>query len=253
MTDTPTTAGPSGFRRYLKPGWIALGLVVFLMVAGCITGLALYGTQQSVLSEGNQQEKTLNAAYTETENFLSDCLITTKQKAQTATAFSDKLNDILSNAIRGRYDTSPNSGTPSGTLLFKALQEAYPDLSSVERVFQEVMHEISNCRTNVRDKQSTLSDKVRGFDSWRTGSWKVRTFGKEFPNQELIAQIGPTDLKYGLEALNAMRFVMSDADAAQARKTGVIPNQDLYGNGGKTPSPQPSGPAGSPSPTNSPR
>jgi hypothetical protein len=82
-----------------------------------------------------------------------------------------------------------------------------------------------------------LLDMLRDYDSWRTGSFTVRTFGGDRPSDNLVAQIGSDRSHKGQAALDQMYTIVLVKDAKDAYKTGEVTPEDPFGsNGGQTPS-----------------
>lgn len=200
MSDSNSDSKARALSSIIPKGmikWIVIGVVALLLI---IMGIALYSTSQSVISEGNKREATLSAQYANGANVLSNCVVQTKQSAGLAVAQSAQLDKILTDAVGGRYD---NGGTAvdSGKL-FSAIQEAYPDLSGLDKTFQLVLATINGCRDDFKNQQTVVLSSVSDFKAWRTGSWKVRTLGGDkFPDENLSIDIlgikatGPAALK----------------------------------------------------------
>lgn len=199
-------------------GAIGAGLVVLFLIIG-------FMIHQSVISSGNKQESTLSGDYADGANYLSNCVIKTKQAANVAIAQTDALDKILSDAVAGRYGTG---ATFDGGAMISAIVEAYPDTSGISKSFQDAMAIITGCQDDFRKMQSKILDDVRSFRSWKTGSWTVRTFGGGgFPNDNLYISVGDLDLT-GQEALNKMSKPIVETSVLQDYADGTTDTENPF-------------------------
>lgn len=110
----------SWFKRHLVP-LIVTGIAVVVIL---IIVIGLVGTSISVANNGNQQEAGLNTQYLNNQNYLSDCIVKINETAGVATAQANRVQDALTEVIKGRYDNmSANAGQ-----MFSAVVEDYPDM-----------------------------------------------------------------------------------------------------------------------------
>lgn len=209
-------------------------LNIKLVAASCVAALTLgvggcaVSTNISVTNDGNQKEAELSAVFSDAQNYLSDCVIRSAQAADVATANSRSVAGILEGTIKAR---GPQEEKTSQGALFSALQEQYPDTGKVSEVYQNVMVIVSGCRTDFRDKQTAVLARVSDYNKWRNGSWSVRTFGSEFPSENLVATVG--DKEYtGAAALKKMRRVVQSENSLNSYETGVITDTSLFNTGG---------------------
>lgn len=202
-------------------GLVAGGAIVALIV---VLIFAVF-IPQSVTSEGNQMEAKLGATYANGANYLSACVVKTEQSVGLVNANTDALDKILKDAIAGRYDTESQAGSAK---LFSAIVEAYPNLSGLDATFQNVLATINGCRDDYKNMQSVVLDNVREFNAWRTGSWRVRTFGgSDFPNDNLIINLPGLHLT-GSAALAKMSAPIVDAGTSGAYDTGLLTGGDPF-------------------------
>jgi len=90
--------------------------------------------------------------------------------------------------------------------------------------FQNVLSVVNGCRTDYRAKQSQLLDMLGSFDSWRTGSLKVRLLGGQFPNGNLIARVGDNRFK-GKDAEDKMwKIILTGTALSEYNKGTLDPN-----------------------------
>ena len=198
----------------------AIGAVLLL-------GLLYFVISNSVTNDGNKKQQDLITYYNDTTNILSDCLVKTKQSVGATKAQTDALDKVITDAVKGRY-TGNTSAQPGGGSLFSAITEAYPDTSGLSKSFQDVMIIINGCRTDFRDSQAILQRGVTQFNQWRTGSFKVRTFGgKKYPNEDLEITVAGKPVT-GKAALSQMRTLVVVEDAQSGRDTGKIDNTDPF-------------------------
>lgn len=198
----------------------AVGVVLLL-------GLFYFVISNNVTNDGNKKQQDLITYYNNTTNILSDCLVKTKQSVGATKSQTDALNKVITDAVKGRY-TGNTTAQPGGGSLFSAIQEAYPDTSGLSKSFQDVMIIINGCRTDFRDSQAILQDKVTLFNQWRTGSFTVRNFGgKKYPNEDLEITVAGKPVT-GKAAIKQMRTLVVVEDAQSGRDTGKIDNTDPF-------------------------
>ena len=192
-----------------------------------LLGLLYFVISNSVTNDGNKKQQDLITYYNDTTNILSDCLVKTKQSVGATKAQTDALDKVITDAVKGRYSGN-TSAKPGGGSLFSAIAEAYPDTSGLSKSFQDVMIIINGCRTDFRDSQAILQRGVTQFNQWRTGSFKVRTFGgKKYPNEDLEITVASKSVT-GKAALKQMRTLVVVEDAQSGRDTGKIDNTDPF-------------------------
>jgi hypothetical protein len=186
---------------------------------------------QGVTSEGNKQESTLNAVYTDGANYLSNCVVKTEQAANVASANAAAFDKVIKDAVAGTVGASHvDLNTQAGrSALLPILVQAYPDMKGQTDLFNKVVTVIVGCQDDYRNKQSVVLDNVRIFNSWRTGSWKVRTFGgSSFPNNNLRVTIPGVPVVSGQAALDKMSAPLVEASTSGAYNSGVITPQNPF-------------------------
>lgn len=214
--------------------WIKKNAIL-VVIAGIVLvlGLSWYITKQSVISAGNSKEATLSASYADGANYLSNCVVKTHQAANVAEANADAFDKVIKDAIAGSGGAEHvDLGTTAGRNAFlPILVQAYPDLKGQTDLFDKVVNVIVGCQDDFRNKQSVVQDQVRAFNTWRTGSWKVRTFGGgSFPNDNLVVDIPGVDSVTGQAALKKIRQPIVDAVTSDTYQTGQQSNDDPFGN-----------------------
>jgi hypothetical protein len=219
MPDKPTNT-----RKWLLIGGAIVGFIALILAILTPTVFI----PQSVLSEGNTLEQGVSAAYNDGALTLSNCVNKTFQAANLANAQSDALADVFRAAVGGRYNQPGSPQVDSGKL-FSAIQEAYPDLTGLNQTFNNVLAVITGCQDDYATKQRVVQDKVRDFNSWLTGSWRVRTFGGGLPNNNLKASIPGAPTLYGQAALDKMSQPIVDASVGSAYNTGQTQQTNPFG------------------------
>lgn len=195
---------------------------ISLGVIAVVTAFVLFLVNNSVTNTGNVKEAGLNAQYLDNQNELSACTTKIRETANIAGAQADKFEEVMVEVIKGRYEG--REGNP-GTM-FSAIVEQYPDLASLSSAYERVHNVVVGCRSDYKNIQTKLLDMLQKYDSWRTGSFTVRTFGGEYPSNNLVAQIGTDRTRKGQVALDQMYTIVVTKDTVDAYKTGeLVPEQ----------------------------
>jgi hypothetical protein len=216
-------------RRRSPLFWI--GTIGGVVVAALLALTFFVIIPNNVLSEGNKLESGLSASYVDGANYLSNCVIKTEQAANVAQANADAFDKVIRDAIAGtgaaaHVDTTTTAGRNQ---LLPILVQAYPDLAGQTALFERVMTTINGCRDDYRNKQTAVLSQVQTFDTWRTGSWTVRTFGSDFPNENLHINLPGLTLT-GQAALDKMRAPIVDATTSSSYQTGETPTDGPFNN-----------------------
>jgi len=197
------------------------GLIITLaVIAGLIFGgFGLYGYVNSTRSEGIKLETSLSAQYLDNQNELSSFKASFYEQIGVANLKSDKLDQIIEDAVKGRYEGKMQPGT--GGSMFSAITEAYPDLKGQLDLYDRIVDFVRAGREAYKQKQSKLIDMLRAYDLWRQdGLVKSFFLGKFFPSDALKARIG-ANVKSGPQALEQMYIIVLTSDTKQAFETGV--------------------------------
>lgn len=200
-------------HRGLVIGAGVLVIVVLIFVIWPLTALS------STKSQGVDKETQLTAQYQDNQNTLSAYIAGFYEQTGVAKVKADKLNAILLDAVKGRYDGKLAPGT--GGAFFSAITEAYPDLSGLN-IYDKIVDYVQAGRANYKNVQTALLDQIRGYDNWRKGGlihpmW-VRFAG--FPSSNLEAKVGDTTVT-GSEALRKMKQLVLVGQATAAYQTGT--------------------------------
>lgn len=205
----------NALTKNMKIG-IAAGVAIVVVLIFIVWPLeALSSTK----SQGVDKETQLSALYRDNQNTLSAYVAGFYEQTGIAKTKSDKLDQILSDAIKGRYDGKMAPGT--GGAFFSAITEAYPDLSALN-IYDKIVDYVSAGRAGFKNKQSELLDRVRDYDNWRNKGlfhpmW-VSFAG--FPSSNLEARVGDTTVT-GQAALEKIKQIVLLGQASQAFQTGT--------------------------------
>ena len=197
------------------------GLLITLgVVAAIVVGLfSFYGYVNSMRNDGIRMETALSAQYLDNQNELSSFKSSFYEQVGVANLKSDKLDQIISDAVKGRYDGKMEPGT--GGAMFSAITEAYPDLKGQLDLYDRIVDFVRAGREAYKSKQSKLIDMLRVYDYWRQeGLIKSMFLGNFFPSQALNARIGTT-VSRGQAALDQMYIIVLTSDAKKAYETGT--------------------------------
>lgn len=222
MSDNPQD-NPSGFK-FTPP------LIIGLVVAGAVVLILLITLvfiPQPIISQGKQLESGMSANYADGANYLSNCVVKTKRAAQVTTAQTAAVDKVLKDAVSGRYGSG---NTMDKAKLFSSIVENYPEaaVATLNKTFQDMLAIVTGCQDDFRNKQSTILDGVRQFNSWRTGSWSVRTFGgSNFPDTDLYITLPGINLT-GRAAMVKMSTPIVDGDTVGAYQNGVQDTTDPF-------------------------
>lgn len=204
------------FLEMLKKYWmliVAAGVLIAIL-ASC------YGFVNNTRNEGIAHERQLGAQYLDNQNWLSAYISGFYEKVGLVNAQSDAFDQIILNAVMGRYD---DSGFSADGAFFAAVAEAYPDLSSLMASWNSIQDYITAGREGYRNQQSKLLDMLRVYDTWRdTGfmkSFVIRLLG--FPSNRLEARVG-NDVFTGELAREKMYQIVLTSQAIEAYESGTM-------------------------------
>jgi hypothetical protein len=195
---------------------IIVGAILGALVLGAI---GIYGYANSLQMEGVARETELNAQYLDNQNELSTYISKFYETVGIANLKSDKMDQILTDAVKGRYEGHTSAQVGQGQL-FSAIKEAYPniDLSHYDRILDL----INSGRDAYKQKQSKLLDMLRSYDKWReSGIFQSMVLGKYFPSNHLEARIG-TSIKHGAEARDQMYLIVLTQSTTDAYNSGHL-------------------------------
>lgn len=204
-------------RPFLFGGIAAALIAVIVLVTSC------YSYTNNVRNTGIEKEQQLTAQYLDNQNYLSAYISGFHEQVSVAQAQSAVLDEILLDAVKGRYD---EGGFDVDSALFAAVVEAYPEASAQTLLsnWGKIQDYIASQREGYRNQQSKLLDILRSYDSWRkTGFVKNFVAGSVlgFPSENLEARVGDTVLR-GPAARDKMYQIVLTRDAIKAYETGEM-------------------------------
>jgi hypothetical protein len=208
---------------------MAKGLIIGLVAAGAIGigAVSLFGYANSVQKAGVNMEQGLNTQYQVDQLDLDTGIKEIKESIGIANIQNDKLDKVLSDAVRGRYEGN-SSAQPGKGQLFSAIQEAYPNVDV--SVYNRIIDKEFAFREHFKQEQIIFRDQLRAYDVWRTeGLIKpilVRMLG--YPSQNLEARIG-FQTWHGVEALDHMKVLVTSGETDTSFQTGHEEPIDLPG------------------------
>lgn len=198
-------------------------LIGAVVVAALIMAIAgVYGYVDAERNAGIGMETQLNAQYLDNQNELSAYISSVYEQIGVAKLKSEKMNQILTDAVKGRYEgENGKMGYGKGTPFFSAIVEAYPNLDLT--IFDKIATFVAAGREAYKNKQTKLLDQLRAYDRWRQEglihSQVVRVIG--FPSDALEARVGTTVYR-GKEAREKMYLIVLASDAKKAYETGTM-------------------------------
>lgn len=207
---------------------LIIGIPLVLLV---VIAVSIFGYVNSVRNEGIRQEAALVAQYQDNQNELSTYILQFNESLGIADRSSERLNTILSEAIKGRYDGNMEPGTNGS--MFSAIAEAYPDLTASTESYEKVQDLVVSGRNAYKNKQSMLLDRIRVYETWSESglvkSQVVNSLG--FPSDRLEARVGQ-DVARGVDALDRMKTLVLVGEAIESYETGttdslIKPNEDF--------------------------
>ena len=203
-------------KKALLIGGIGFGVVALLTV---IFGFWAIATYTNVRNEGNKLELALTAKYSSIQADYGQWRLGVTDQLGIAREKSAAMDEILRNAIEGRYNKAGSPDVDSGKL-FSAISEAYPDLTGLN-IYDKIMEFVKQGREKFGQNQAEMQQLIQGYNTWRTtGSFLHPTFASWlFPSDNLKARVG--DKVYtGEEALEKMSRVIVGGDTTQIFDSG---------------------------------
>lgn len=168
-------------------------------------------------NDGIDKATALSAQYRDNQNYLSSYIAGFYEQTGVAKVKADKLNDILVEAVKGRYDGKMDPGT--GGSLFSAITEAYPDLSGLD-VYDKIVDYVAGGRVGYRNKQSKLLDMIRDWESWSDKGFVHPMLVNSFvPMDKFEARVGDKVYR-GEEAIEKMKQIVLVGQATEAYESG---------------------------------
>lgn len=197
--------------------------IIWLGVVGAILllGFIAFTTANGYKREAVGHETSLTSQYRDNQNELSSYISSFYEQVGIANLKSDKLDQILLDAVKGRYE-GKTSAQPGQGQLFSAITEAYPDLSGLN-IYDKIVDHIRGGREAYKNKQTKLLDMLRAYDNWRNSSLLRPVFldWMGVPTDNLRAQVGKS-VYTGAEAREKMYEIVLVKAANDAYDTGQM-------------------------------
>lgn len=194
--------------------------IIFLVVI--ISVVSIFTKFNGIQKEGVKLEQALTAQYKDNQNELSAFISGFYETLGVADQKSEKINAILTDAVKGRYEEG-SSASPANGQMISALVEAYPDLGQNMQSYDKVIDYVVSGREAYKQDQSKLLDMLRAYDTWRESglidSKLVSLTG--FPSHRLEANTSNIRVS-GMDARNRMYDIVLTGDANTAYETGTM-------------------------------
>lgn len=206
----------------------SLIITIVVAVALLIGGASFYGYYNSLNTERVDHETTLSATYQSNQLELDTYVKTIKEAVGIANVKSDKIDQILRDAVSGRYGDSRENLDGSkpvngqGGSFISAIVEAYPDLKGQLDSYDRIIDKVFAGREAFKNKQDNLLDRVRAYEKWmNTGLVQSYIIQNMIgcPTKLLEARVG-TSVKHGQEALDQIKLVVTSSSTGDAFNTG---------------------------------
>lgn len=200
---------------------ITLIVLGVLVVIGLGSIFSFYSYTNSLRNQMIAYETQLTAQYLSNQNYLSEFISGFYESIGVANLKSDKMDKILTDAVKGRYG---EKGFSAQGGFFSAVKEAYPDIANSMAVYDKIVDYVQSRRAGYRDIQDKLLDMLAVYKRWKESGW-VQSFIianlLKAPSDNLQARIG-TDVLSGQKALDKMYQIVLTEQAANAYQTGKM-------------------------------
>jgi hypothetical protein len=195
---------------------------VSILTIGCCLLFSIYNYVNNIWNTGLAQERQLTSQYLDNQNYLSAYISGFYEQVSVAQAQSDVLDQILLDAVKGRYD---DGGFAVESPMFAAIVEAYPEAGVAELManWGKIQGYVSAGREGYRATQSKLLDQLRAYDTWRQRGLIRRSIVRMlgFPSENLEARIGEMILTGEMARMKMYQIVLT-SEALKAYETGIM-------------------------------
>lgn len=194
------------------------GLIIGLVVAGVIGfgGISVYSKVNSEYNAGMSMETRLSEQYQRNQAQLDASTKKIVESVGIANLKSEKMRQIISDAVKGRYEGKMEPGT--GGAMFSAIKEAYPQIDLA--VYDKIVDLINGEREAFKNAQTLLLSQLQTYKTWRKTDIIRQWFVvKYFPSSNLEARIG-TKVYTGAQALEQMQLIVTSDGTDDAFNTG---------------------------------
>lgn len=216
-----TTPNVSGFSLSKSAKQLIIWGAVALVAI--IAAVSIFGFINGTRDEGIRKTSALEGQYMDNQNELSSYILKFNESLGIADRQNTKLNEVLLDAVKGRYDNDGSLNPGTGGQLFSAITEAYPDLSANSEAYMKVQDLIVSGRDAYKNKQTKLLDMVRDYDVWLQSDFLKSSVIKNlgFPDDYLEVKVDGKPLR-GQDALDQIASIVLTEDAKEAYETGTM-------------------------------
>lgn len=195
--------------------------IIAAAVLACVLGF--YGYYNGLNTERVDQETTLSASYQSNQVELDNYVKTIKEAVGIANVKSDKIDQILRDAVSGRYgDTKDGVRNGQGGAFMSAIVEAYPDIKGQLDIYDRIVDKVFVGREGFKAQQNSLLADIAKYEAW-THTGLVQSFIIKnvvgCPTDLLEARVG-TNVKHGRAALDQMKLVVTSGSTNDAFNSG---------------------------------
>lgn len=203
-----------------KKTLIIAGIIAAALLA-CVLGF--YGYFNGLNTDRVDQETTLSASYQSNQVELDNYVKTIKEAVGIANVKSDKLDQILRDAVSGRYgDTKDGVRNGQGGAFMSAIVEAYPDIKGQLDIYDRIVDKVFVGREGFKAQQNSMLADIAKYEAW-THTGLVQSFIIKnvvgCPTDLLEARVG-TNVKHGRAALDQMKLVVTSGSTNDAFNSG---------------------------------
>ena len=215
------------YKGLAKKYWWVIALAVVVVVVIVVIGVI--NTIKGTFNEGERQEQTLTALYNESINSLSTCLDQGRVAAQVSQEEFEQLKGVLTEVVGVRYQEGDDvSEVLGGGSAFSAIVEAYPQID--QRSWQNLQTTVVGCRDEFQGSQDRIQANAANYEKWRVTddafNWWIKD---QFPSDELTVTLPSGTPLYGRAAFEHITRVVTVAEANLAFESGMLGEQDLFG------------------------
>lgn len=196
--------------------FIALGVV------GLIAFIWIFASFNGVQKEMVKREQDLSAQYQDNQNEYSSMIASVKEAMGIADVNAKAVNDLIGDAVKGRYDKDSSATAVDSAQLFSAVVEAYPEANSTSIPFQKAQDALLAARTAYKNKQTLLLGKLASYEEWKNSGFVHSKMASMVgaPSDNLVARLG-NGTSRGQDALDKMYQIVLVKEALDAYESGV--------------------------------
>lgn len=209
-------------EAFLKKYKTLILITGVVLIVGIVGG-SFYGKVNNLRNVAIQKENALVTQYYDNQNELSTYILQFKESLGIADKSSERLEDILVEALKGRYEGDMEPGGSGSGSLFSAITEAYPDLTATADSYAEVQKQVIIGRNTYKVKQTKLLDMIRDYNEWikldLVDSAIIRDIIKA-PTDSLVVTVDGDEVT-GKAALKQIKKLVLVKDAVDSYETGI--------------------------------